>query len=153
MTQHDAQPTTGTRPFAGWWQRVAALIVDSIPTAVVLTVLTAAFGDNDKTSNGFSVQLSGWPFLVYLLFAIGWLVYNWVIRQGSTGQTIGKKLLGITVLSADTHRPIGGGLTFARQLVHILDALPCGIGYLWPLWDAENRTWADMIMSTRVYKA
>ena len=48
---------------------------------------------------------------------------------------------------------IGGGLTFARQLVHVLDALPCGLGYLWPLWDRENRTFADMIMSTRVFKA
>lgn len=45
------------------------------------------------------------------------------------------------------------GLTFARQLVHIVDAIPCFIGYLWPIWDKENRTFADMIMSTRVYKA
>jgi len=29
----------------------------------------------------------------------------------------------------------------------------CYLGYLWPLWDAENRTFTDMILNTRVYKA
>jgi uncharacterized RDD family membrane protein YckC len=153
MTDHAAAQPTSTRAFAGWWSRVAAVVIDSLPTGIVFWVLTAAFGESETTDSSFSFQLSGLPFIVYLLFAISWFVFNWVIRQGSTGQTVGKKLLGITVLSADTHQPIGGGLTFARQLVHIIDALPCGIGFLWPLWDGENRTWADMIMSTRVYKA
>lgn len=152
MTDHPAAPSS-TKAFAGWWSRVGASVIDSLPTAIVFWVLVAAFGEKQTSDSGFSFQLSGLPFLVYLVFAIGWLVYNWVIRQGSTGQTIGKKILGITVLSADSHQPIGGGLTFARQLVHIVDAIPCGIGFLWPIWDAEKRTWADMIMSTRVYKA
>ena len=144
---------TTTRPYASWIARVGALIIDSLPTGIVFTVLAVAFGEGETSENGFAFQLSGLPFLVYVVFAIGWLVFNWVIRQGSTGQTIGKQIVGITVLGESTHQPIGGGLTFARQLVHVLDALPCGLGYLWPLWDRENRTFADMIMSTRVFKA
>ena len=66
-------------------------------------------------------------------------------------QTVGKRLLRIAVYGVD-RRPIGMGLTFVRQLAHIVDAIPCLIGYLWPLWDKENRTFADMIMSTRVHK-
>lgn len=153
MTDYSAvPPVPSARPYASWISRVAAVIVDAIPTVAVLTILTVAFGDNETTSNSASFQLNGLPFVVYLLFAIGWFVYNWVIRQGSTGQTLGKRLLGISVLSATTQQPIGGGLTFARQLVHLLDGIPCLIGYLWPTWDRENRTFADMIMSTRVYK-
>ncbi|KQX74410.1 MULTISPECIES: RDD family protein [Aeromicrobium] len=150
-----APPPYGTpnRPYASWIARVGALIIDSLPTGIVFTVLAAAFGESQTSENGFAFQLSGLPFLVYVVFAIGWFVFNWVIRQGSTGQTIGKKIVGITVLGESTHQPIGGGLTFARQLVHVLDGLPCGLGYLWPLWDRENRTFADMIMSTRVFKA
>lgn len=157
MTDYSAAPPAATRPYASWISRVAAVIVDSIPTIVVLTVLTVAFGDNTVDTSGetkgAAFQLTGLPFVVYLVFAIAWFVYNWIVRQGSTGQTLGKKLLGITVLSATTHQPIGGGLTLARQLVHILDGLPCLLGYLWPTWDRENRTFADMIMSTRVFKA
>ena len=111
-----------------------------------------AFGDNQTTGSSVSFSLTGIPFAVYLVFTIGWFVYNWIIRQGSTGQTMGKKSLGIAVLGADTRQPVGGGLTFVRQLAHILDAMPCFIGYLWPIWDDQKRTFADMVMSTRVVK-
>jgi hypothetical protein len=44
-------------------------------------------------------------------------------------------------------------LSVGRYFVHIVDAIPCYLGYLWPLWDSENRTFTDMILNTRVYKA
>ena len=47
---------------------------------------------------------------------------------------------------------IGGGLSFARQIVHIVDGFPCMLGYLWPLWDAKKQTFADKIMGTVVVK-
>jgi uncharacterized RDD family membrane protein YckC len=154
MSEHAARhPGTSTRPYGSWIARVGAFVIDSLPTAIVFGVLVSAFGESRTTDNSFSFQLSGLPALVYFAFAIAWFVFNWVIRQGSTGQTVGKKIVGITVLGESTHQPIGGGLTFARQLVHVLDALPCLLGYLWPIWDRENRTFADMIMSTRVFKA
>ncbi|MDF1705752.1 MAG: RDD family protein [Aeromicrobium sp.] len=53
---------------------------------------------------------------------------------------------------AQTGRPLGFGLSFARQIVHVVDAIPCYLGFLWPLWDRENRTFADMMLSTRVVK-
>jgi uncharacterized RDD family membrane protein YckC len=49
-------------------------------------------------------------------------------------------------------RSIGGGLSFVRQLAHILDGI-CYIGYLWPLWDARKQTFADKIMGTVVVNA
>jgi uncharacterized RDD family membrane protein YckC len=64
---------------------------------------------------------------------------------------VGKKAMDIAVLGA-SNEPIGAGLTFARQLAHVLDFLPCFLGYLWPLWDAEKRTFADMIVGTRVHR-
>jgi hypothetical protein len=47
-------------------------------------------------------------------------------------------------------QPMGGGMAFVRDLAHIIDALPCYIGYLFPLWDARRQTFADKIMSTVV---
>ena len=144
-------PAGSGKAFAGWGSRVVAVIVDAIPTALLLGVLTAAFGESSASDGNASFSLNGGPFLVYLVGAIGWFVYNWLIRQGGTGQTVGKKMLGIGVFKAGTSEPLGAGLTFARQLTHILDSI-CLIGYLWPLWDKEKRTFADMIMSSRVYK-
>lgn len=151
-----SEPTgVPTQPaaYASWLPRVGALIIDSLPTAILFTVLTAAFGESEASGSSFSFQLSGLPFVVYLVLAVAWFGYNWLHLQGSTGQTVGKRLAGISVGTADTGQPLGAGLTFARQLVHIVDALPCGLGYLWPIWDREKRTFADMILSTRVRKA
>ena len=41
-------------------------------------------------------------------------------------------------------------MAFVRQLAHILDGIPCYIGYLWPLWDAKRQTFADKVIGTYV---
>lgn len=147
----DPQASTGT--YAGWWSRVGAAIIDALPNTVLFALFTALFGESSTEDSSFTFQLSGLPFVIYLVLAIGWFVYNVVHLQGTTGQTVGKKMLGIAVYGAGTRQPIGRGMSFARQLVHIVDALPCYLGFLWPLWDKENRTFADMIMGSRVYRA
>jgi len=75
-----------------------------------------------------------------------------LIRQGSSGQTVGKQALGLKLVGADTGQPIGAGKTFLRQLTHILDGAACYIGYLWPLWDEKRQTFADKINNTYVIK-
>ena len=50
--------------------------------------------------------------------------------------------------SEKTGQPIGFGLSIVRQLAHIVDAIICYIGYLFPLWDAKRQTLADKIMTT-----
>lgn len=45
---------------------------------------------------------------------------------------------------------MGDGPGIGRQFLHILDALPLGVGYLIDL--ITGRTFADMIMSTIVVK-
>jgi uncharacterized RDD family membrane protein YckC len=51
-----------------------------------------------------------------------------------------------------TGQPVGVGLAIGRYFVHILDALPCYLGFLWPLWDSKRQTFADKILSTVVVK-
>ncbi|EFQ82176.1 RDD family protein [Aeromicrobium marinum DSM 15272] len=144
----EQSPTT----FASWGQRVGALIIDIIPQLVVFVVCAVLFGESETGDGSFSFQLAGVGAVLYYLLAFAWFGYNWLYLQGTTGQTVGKKALGIGVHRAGTREPIGPGLTFVRQLAHILDSLPCLIGYLVPLFDGERRTFADMIMSTRVHR-
>jgi uncharacterized RDD family membrane protein YckC len=44
-------------------------------------------------------------------------------------------------------------LAIGRSFVHIIDGIPCYLGYLWPLWDAKKQTFADKIMGTVVVNA
>lgn len=154
MTDPSAMPppVAPAGEFASWLPRLAAYLIDMAPIIALTVVLTALFGDNSAGDGSVSFSLSGFPALIQFIASLGWFVYNWMLGQGRTGQTLGKKTMKMGVFAAGTRTPIGPGLTFVRQLAHVLDFIPCLIGYLWPLWDKEKRTFADMIMSTRLYK-
>ncbi len=74
-------------------------------------------------------------------------------KEGTTGQTPGKKALNIRLVREATGQPIGFGMAFVRRLCHMLDSLPCSIGYLWPLWDEKSQTFADKIVGTVVVRS
>jgi hypothetical protein len=50
----------------------------------------------------------------------------------------------------DNGQPLGVGMCFVRELAHIIDSIPCYIGYLWPIWDPRRQTFADKLCSTVV---
>jgi uncharacterized RDD family membrane protein YckC len=83
---------------------------------------------------------------------VGWayLIWNYGYRQGTTGSSLGKSVMKIKVVSEVTGQPVGFGMSVVRQLAHIVDAIICFIGYLFPLWDAKRQTLADKIMTTVV---
>ena len=77
-------------------------------------------------------------------------MWNICLKQGRTGYSIGKGVVGIKLIKLDSGQPMGAGLSFVRQIAHVVDGLPCYIGYLWPLWDAKRQTFADKIMGSVV---
>jgi uncharacterized RDD family membrane protein YckC len=84
--------------------------------------------------------------------ALAWALYN-AYLQGSTGQSVGTKAVGTRLLRAQDGQVIGGGLGIGRYFLHILDALPCYLGFLWPLWDDKRQTFADKIAKSVVIRA
>ena len=73
------------------------------------------------------------------------------MKQGRTGYSIGKGVLGIKLIAERTGQPIGAGMSFVRYLCHIVDSI-CYISYLWPLWDEQNRALHDWIVDSRVVR-
>jgi uncharacterized RDD family membrane protein YckC len=72
---------------------------------------------------------------------------------GRTGQSWGKKALGLSLVGEATGQPIGAGMAFVRDICHFVDSIICYIGWLFPLWDAKRQTLADKIMNTVVVPA
>lgn len=152
---YGAQPYGGygyggqpTGELAGWPIRVGASLIDGIIYAIPYLIgsLIASSGDSGDAG----------PALISLVFyaiALGIWIYNRLIQQGRTGQSWGKKAVGIKLVGADTGQPIGAGKAFLRELTHILDSLPCYLGYLWPLWDEKKQTFSDKINNTYVVRA
>ncbi len=129
-------------PRAGFWRRFAATLIDGllygIPVALLVALLEDGYEQN--TSNG-------------LTWLVGLVYYSYF--EGSTGQTPGKRLLGIRVVDAGASdgRPIGYGRAAIRFLMSVISGLALLIGYLWMLWDREKQTWHDKVASAYVVPA
>ncbi|MCO6009370.1 RDD family protein [Actinoallomurus purpureus] len=131
--------------YASWIYRVGGFIIDLLIALVPYGILYAIGGAIGGGVGGLVIFLG---FLVYLGLIL-WMKY----QEGTTGQTPGKKLLGIKLIKEDTGQPVGFGLAVGRFFAHILDGLACYIGYLWPLWDDKSQTFADKVCTTIVVQA
>jgi uncharacterized RDD family membrane protein YckC len=90
---------------------------------------------------------------LFYLLALAWTLYNRAYLAGTTGQSWGKKIIGIRLVKEETGEPMGAVLAFVRDIAHTVDAVICFVGYLFPLWDAKGQTLADKIMTTVVVPA
>jgi uncharacterized RDD family membrane protein YckC len=136
MTAPDYQPPAGqgaSGPRASFGRRLVAIVIDSILVGIVYGIL----------------YVISKPLAVIVLIVLE-LVY-WSYFEGSrSGQTIGKKIMGIRVIDYNTGGPLGFGRGFVRQLARIPSGIVCYLGYLWMLWDKEKQTWHDKLASTVV---
>lgn len=87
-----------------------------------------------------------------LLSLVIWAINRWVLG-GPTGQSWGRKAVGTKLVREDNGQPLGIGMTFVRDVCHIVDAVICYVGFLWPLWDGKRQTLADKIIKTVVVPA
>ncbi|GGN82671.1 hypothetical protein GCM10010112_60300 [Actinoplanes lobatus] len=132
--------------YANWGQRVGAYLIDGIITAP-FGILASTLGQGTDENGLPTVNAFYWIFQLLAFVVSG---YNRWYLAGKTGQSWGKKALGLTLVDVNSGQPIGAGKAFLRDLAHIIDGLICLIGYLFPLWDAKRQTIADKIVSTVV---
>ncbi|MFI9236156.1 RDD family protein [Streptomyces sp. NPDC053079] len=162
-------------PLAGWGSRVGATLLDML-IGSVLPIIGVVVGavmmfaaideadcvttthdtatsyeavsvcDTDTAALVPGIAVMGVSLLVAMFLGF-WMMY----RQGKTGQTPGKKALGISVVRERDGLPIGFGMTFVRNLCHMVDGI-FYLGYLWPLWDEKKQTFADKIIGTVVIR-
>lgn len=121
-------------PLASWGQRFVAILIDGIIAGVAGSIVGLV-----NKPLGYLVQIAVLGYLLYI--------------QGTTGQSVGKKVMNIKLLREADGQVVGPGLSIGRYFVHWLDAIPCLLGFLWPLWDPKKQTWADKILHTVVVKA
>ena len=121
-------------PRASFLRRLGAILIDSILLGIVYGILVAV--------------LKGTGYALAILVQIAYFTY---FEGGLTGQTIGKRALGIRVYDfGGSGGPIGYGRGFIRWLGRIVSSIPCALGYLWMLWDKEKQTWHDKLATTVV---
>jgi uncharacterized RDD family membrane protein YckC len=133
----------GAPAYAGWLTRVGSYIIDWLPSWILI-VIGDALAIHGGAGGGIAV--------VFYLAALGWWIYNRCYQAGRTGQSLGKKATDTRLIGEATGQPIGAGMAFVRDIAHIVDAVICYVGFLFPLWDAKKQTLADKIVHTLVVK-
>jgi uncharacterized RDD family membrane protein YckC len=130
--------------FASFVRRAGAHLVDAGLPVLALLVIARALIRFHHSPAPFALAALG---VLVVVTAVGW---NSGLRQGVTGQSLGKRVVGIRLVGESTGRPIGLGRAVVRLFAHLLDTLPLYIGYLWPLWDERRQTFADKACATIV---
>ena len=156
--------TLPTQAYTPWITRVLAAIVDILPYLLLHGIGSGIYFSTQQTSCVTDITESAahqycatQPSTIGLLaqslaiFAgAAYLIWNWGYRQGMTGSSLGKSVVGAKVVSEVTGQPLGFVMSIVRQLAHLVDAAICFVGFLFPLWDAKRQTLADKIMTTVV---
>jgi uncharacterized RDD family membrane protein YckC len=145
---------------AGFPRRLAAALVDALLVLLVSAGVTAAAALAlgvplpGKKELGPDLLLAGLldrnPMAlgaIGLFLGVGALYH--VYLGGITGQTLGKRLLRLRVISARGRAP-GVLVGIVRMLALTLSLLPAGLGWLWCLFDREHRALHDHLAGTYV---
>ncbi len=166
-----ATPPEGER--AGFGLRLGAFLLDSLLYGLLslafvvpgVVMIVASFRDCETVdridgttdivcpdgspeggliAGGIGVMLLGVLFVAFL----------YVRAMGKTGQPWGARIIGVKVVRQGTGAPIGFGAALGRSLfANIFSSAILYLSYLWMLWDDQQQTWHDKVVSSVVVKA
>ena len=81
--------------------------------------------------------------------AIAVICTNWVYGYVRFGQSFGKRFIGLRVVRVDG-QPMDYKTAAVRLLGYFVSLFVFGLGFVWMLWDKEQRGWHDKMAKTVV---
>ncbi len=159
-------------PKGGFWLRVVASIADSIFIQIISSMVffvvatwsgamavmashvpspgadpSAAAQEIEQALLPFLTGPLGWTFLALVTLASLYRPFcHW-----RWGKTLGKKLVGLRVVTTDGER-LGFVRACWRDIAYLIASLPLGLGLLWVAWDPQKQGWHDKMAGTYVLK-
>jgi uncharacterized RDD family membrane protein YckC len=130
-------------PLADFGARATSLAIDYVTPVIVVRVLLSLGVATGSVA--WSLVLTAVGYLGLLAFGL----WNSCYLQGTTGQSVGRRVARTKLVKIATGQPVGFGQALVRQFCHSLEFF---IGYLWPLWDGKRQTFADKIVGTVVIR-
>jgi len=133
-------------------RRVVATFIDGFVCGVLYTLINGIFGTNPAPGtsrlsfSGLSTGENwGWLLVVALYYTL---------MEGLLGQTVGKMLCGIRVISESTGRPPGPGAALLRTILRVIDGVAGYLlGFIIVLASSRRRRLGDMVANTLVIRA
>lgn len=164
---------------AEWWRRLLARLIDGIivslltaPLWVVVAIRafhrinrvvqrypdlsTPAAQAALKQADG---KLLGAAWVIVIASGLIWFLYDW-LQHAKWGQTVGKRVLSIRVVSAYDRSPVTSGAAARRAAIFALMPMVPVVGtffyllnVLWQLWDRRRQCLHDKVANTIVVRA
>ncbi|HEX9667706.1 MAG TPA: RDD family protein [Thermodesulfobacteriota bacterium] len=136
---------------AGFSTRSISLLIDLVIifslTALVLSTGIYIAANDLIFDTDYTLNFIATIFFFLIIVCSSYFVF----LEGYGGKTIGKMIMGITVIGDD-----GGSIdiikAFTRWAVSFFSASFFFIGFLWALFDSKSQTWHDKIAGTLVVK-
>jgi uncharacterized RDD family membrane protein YckC len=143
-----AEPISVVQDVTG--PRIGAAVIDIILMGILFLVMGMLFGDAESDNSSFSVNLDTGPSLIYFLLVMAYYFFF----ELTSGQTIGKKLLKVRVVSLDG-QPLTPGKVALRTILRIIDGLPIFylVGFICVLASKQKQRIGDMAAGTAVVRA
>jgi len=131
-------------PYAGFWIRVGAALIDSIIVGVVNFAIAKAF------IPGYAFMETNWPATAVSL--ITGIAYYVVMESSEKQGTLGKMALNLKVGKANGER-ISFANALGRYFAKYISAMILFIGYMMVGWDDKKQGLHDKIANTYVFEA
>jgi len=138
--------------YASLTQRFLALVIDFLCLSLIFFPITKIVKGVWIMSNQEHQWSYGWfitdPLCISFLIVI---ILYFIILEGTIGATIGKKVLGMQIITNDGSK-IGLWQAVVRNFLRIVDALPAFniLGVVLIIKSPENARFGDRIAGTRV---
>jgi len=143
--------------YGGFWRRFVAISIDTILLYIVNVILIVIvnlivpvhYDPIYLTDTNSAVMFSA--LFPYYGMAVMVNAAYFIYFHGMTGQTPGKKMLGLAVVRADGE-PMTFGIAFLRWVGYIVSKLPFFLGFIWAAFDRRKQGWHDKIAGTCVIR-
>jgi uncharacterized RDD family membrane protein YckC len=160
----DAGLIVAPRPYAGFWLRLVAYLIDSVValvvTGVVLGVcvlgigvgtLKTAFSEANPQDPALPFAIMGWfIFGGFVMLVLQWLYFAWM-ESSEHQATLGKMALGLIVTDLNDQR-VSFGRATGRFFAKIITSYTFFIGYIMAGFTEKKQALHDMIASTLVLR-
>lgn len=155
--------------YAGGGERFLAALIDGLIIGGVLGVIyiigavvtipillsTGSISTESAAPNDVNPMAVGGIFLVYMIIyaiILAFLVWYYIFYQAKKGQTVGKMVMHIKVVTDQGTVPSKGTFFLREFIGKWVSQVVLYIGYLMILWDPRKQGLHDKIASTFVVK-
>ena len=149
--------------YAGFASRAVAIIVDFLIISVICAVIITSISvfttlpSVQRFISWMNGILPGFDRIFVgltssrfdAIFSLAFMYLYFIFFFSTTGQTVGKSLMGLRVVTTDGLR-MGVKRSFIRTLCYAISLAPLGLGFLWVLGEDRRKAWHDKIAHTYV---